>query len=165
MKALAKIFSVIFYLEIAVVVILSLFCFAAVPFGYKNYAVTSGSMLPTVQIGSIAYINTEIPGNEINKGDLVAFYMDDSLEKVCVHRAIAINEADQTITTKGDANADVDLSPVPFGDVVGRMDFNVPYLGFICDFFANQGIIIALIIFATALVSHIFTRLSNKKAS
>lgn len=164
MRVLGKIFSVIFYIELAAIIAISLLCFAGVPFGIKNYAVTTGSMVPTIPVGSMAYVNTNIPSNDIKQNDVVAFYTDNTETKACVHRAIAINGADKTFTTKGDANAAKDVAPVPFNDVIGRMDLSIPYVGYVADFVASKGVFIALVILATALLSQVFAKLARKNS-
>ena len=35
------------------------------------------------------------------------------------------------MTTKGDANESEDASPVAFSNIIGKYEFNIPYLGYI----------------------------------
>lgn len=59
-------------------------------------------------------------------GDVVAFTREDS---TVVHRVTSNNVVEGALTTKGDANPDVDLDRVPYANYQGRMVFSVPAMG------------------------------------
>lgn len=93
--------------------------------GIKPFIVLSGSMEPTIKVGSIAYINTHEKVQNIKDGDIIAFSFGDSQ---VTHRVLKINE-NQTFTTKGDANSVEDFAPVNFENYKGKTIFWIPNIG------------------------------------
>lgn len=135
---LSKIINGIQSIELVVVTALFLLCIGGMPFGVKTYAVLSGSMEPAILTGSLAYVDTSVECDEITEGDVIAFDIGDN--KVVTHRVVE-NDADgQVMITKGDANADVDLAPVPYTTLVGETIFSIPYLGFLLMAFRSYWI-------------------------
>lgn len=100
---------------------------AAVPrlFGYEIYNIVSGSMEPDIPVGSAVYVKSQ-PIREYREGDVIAFFMNDS---IMVHRLVWIDEANREFHTKGDANAGEDLNPIPYSNVIGKMQYHLPYIG------------------------------------
>lgn len=72
-------------------------------FGYSTLEVVSGSMEPTISVGDIILINTNV--KNINKYDIVTFY--DENGAFVTHRVLAV-EKDGSVLTQGDANNTVD---------------------------------------------------------
>ena len=68
--------------------------------GYQVYNVVSGSMEPSIPIGSVIYVKTVDPV-DITKGDVIAFQSGDS---VIMHRVVDNKIVEGTFVTKGDAN-------------------------------------------------------------
>lgn len=100
----------------------------AVPraFGWEPYTVVSGSMEPSIHVGSMAYVVRTDP-DLINDGEIIAFF--DDLGNTVVHRAVRNRMVEGEIVTKGDANDANDMKPVPWNRVIGRVGVVVPYLG------------------------------------
>ena len=86
-----------------------------------------GSALP---VGSLA---VAMPQPEYFVGDVVTFKIPGS-EELLTHRIIEISE-DQlqisVIRTKGDANNVVDDWELTDEDIVGKVVFHLPYLGYL----------------------------------
>lgn len=153
LKTIAKIFTIALYVELAILSILVLCSFAPKLFNYDDYYVQTGSMTPAMPVGAAAYVNDGIRGKDIAPGDVVAFYIDGTDGEICTHRAVANDNESQLITTKGDANEDIDVSLVPYGNVVGRVDITIPYLGLVLAEAAANGFVIAIIVLTTAGLS------------
>lgn len=98
-------------------------------FGYETYAVLSGSMEPKFSVGSIVFVDRINP-EEVKTDDVISFILSGN-GKVATHRVIEVNSSEKQFITKGDANEDVDTNPVNFTDLIGKVKFNVPLLGFI----------------------------------
>lgn len=98
--------------------------------GYDIYNIVSGSMLPTIPIGSAVYVSAETP-SEISEGEIAAFIVEG---EVVVHRVIANDFENHEVHTKGDANAAEDMWPVPYENIIGTVKKSVPYLGSIMEF-------------------------------
>ena len=96
--------------------------------GYDQYAVLSGSMEPEIHVGAIVYAK-EANIDEIKEGTIITYKI--SGETMVTHRVVSIDEKNQTVTTKGDANEVEDAAPVAFENIVGVYGFDVPYLGYI----------------------------------
>lgn len=94
--------------------------------GYKEMAVLSGSMEPTIPVGSLVYVKP-VEASELEVGDVCTYYLSDG-ETFVTHRVISIDSDAQTLVTQGDANEDPD-GDLPFGQVYGRADFHLPCLG------------------------------------
>lgn len=79
-----------FIFIIALVYVVFLLAFRFVPFlsRYDHYVILTGSMEPTIDVGEIVIIDTEISPKELVEGDIVAFYIDlnnDGEDEVVVH--------------------------------------------------------------------------------
>ena len=94
--------------------------------GVQPYAIVSGSMEPAYPTGSLVYAQP-VAGEDLQVGDVAAFWRD---EDVIIHRVDSIDIAGEEFVAKGDANDDVDLRPVLFRDVLGRVVFSVPGVGY-----------------------------------
>lgn len=94
--------------------------------GYKSFIVVSGSMEPHIPVGSIVYTKSE---KAYAKGDIISFR--NTKDQTVTHRIAGVSEKDnlKSFTTKGDANNTADKEPVPAGSVVGKVVFQIPYVG------------------------------------
>lgn len=94
--------------------------------GMQSYAIISGSMEPAYPTGSLVYAEPA-EGAALQAGDVAAFWRD---QDVIVHRVRENVSAEGELVTKGDANDEVDIRPVPYQNVLGRVVFSVPYVGY-----------------------------------
>ena len=93
--------------------------------GYEIFNVVSGSMEPAIPTGSAVYVQPAEPSG-LEKGDVIAFYSNDS---VVMHRVVENRQIDGVLTTKGDANAGEDFGEVSYDDVIGKVIRHIPVLG------------------------------------
>ena len=112
-------------LLLLVVIGLSLPLVAPMLAGYQVYDVVSSSMEPDVPMGSAVFVKMVDPA-KVNEGDIIAFYDGDA---IIVHRVQVNRTSLGEFVTKGDANDVEDLEPIPYANVVGRVDAHVPRLG------------------------------------
>lgn len=101
-------------------------------FKYQPVAVLSGSMSPTFNRGDAVVIQklTKAEKNELKKGDIIQF---TSGSKYVVHRIVEIGNdeyGNKTFTTKGDHNNGNDAFAVGIDQVVGKVSFVIPYIGY-----------------------------------
>ncbi len=113
------------------------------PFGYGASVVLSGSMEPEFSKGDLIIV---AEADSYSKGDVVVFY--DGTDLV-VHRII--DESDDTVTTKGDAN-NVEDAPIDRSAIKGKVLFHVDKLGTAVDFIKTPVGTILIIVLAIALV-------------
>lgn len=119
-------------------------------FGCKNMAVLSGSMEPKIPVGSVVCVK-EINPEELMSGDIITYAINGGT--MVTHRVVAVNQDEQTVITKGDANDVEDGNPVAFSQVVGKEVFHIPYLGYLSIYIKTPlgvmvvcGILIVLIL-------------------
>ena len=117
-----------FLSTIVLVVLLAAAAVILVPMllGYKEMAVLSGSMEPTIPVGSLVYVKP-VEASMLEAGDVCTYYLSDG-ETFVTHRVMSIDPDAQTLVTQGDANEDPD-GDIQFSQVYGRADFPLPYLG------------------------------------
>jgi signal peptidase I len=111
--------------------------------------VQSGSMEPSIMTGAVVLI---LPKTSYAEGDVITF-ADENANIPTTHRIVkSYTENGQTMfVTKGDANEEEDMLPVPQSAVVGRVAFSVPYAGYVIDF-ARQPEGFSLLIVMPALL-------------
>lgn len=116
--------------------------------GYKFYDVLTGSMSPTINPGSLIIVK-EIDDSEVKEGDVITF-KGTSTSNLTTHRVVEVIEKDNNIKfqTKGDANYVLDPMLVDEGLLVGKVVFNVPYMGNVMSFINQYRVIIVILIIA-----------------
>lgn len=124
-SVLMKIMVVILYIFIAVLIVTLIAVFA---FGIKLYGVQTGSMEPTCSIGTLVVVQP-VDFDDIHEQDIITFTVAENT--IVTHRVISIDREKQLLETKGDNNAVADSSPVSYGNVVGKVGFQIPYLGYL----------------------------------
>lgn len=128
--------------------------------GYEGYVVVSGSMEPTIPVGSVIYSKKMDP-SLLQTGDVIVFINETRGATPITHRVVANNPSTGTITTKGDANENVDINPVTYSNVIGKVITHVPKIGFIVARFTTVlgKIVAALILLEGWLLNEIGRRL------
>ena len=122
------------------------------PFGYGASVVLSGSMEPEFSKGDLIIV---AEAESYAKNDVVVFSDGPSL---VVHRII--EEADETVITKGDANNVAD-EPIERSAIKAKVLFHVDKVGSVVEFFRTPIGIILIIGIAIALVE--LPRLTKKE--
>ena len=92
------------------------------------YTVISGSMEPAIPTGSLVYVRYEEPGT-IVKDDVIAFYSNNADGSIITHRVISNSQAMGQFITKGDANEEKDMNPIPYSNYIGKVKLSVPVVG------------------------------------
>lgn len=131
----------------------------AVPqlFGVRYKIVLSGSMEPDIHVGSII-VTAPAKLEKLDVGDDITYKVNDNY---VTHRIVEINREAKKVTTKGLAN-DVTDSPVYENQIVGKVLFSVPRVGFavknILDF---RGVLYLIMI--VVLAAYIIAGIAEKK--
>ena len=115
-------------------------------FGYKFYDILTGSMSPTINPGSLIIVK-EIDDKEINEGDIITF-KGNSTSDVTTHRVVEVIEESEGIKfqTKGDANDVLDPILINGNLLVGKVVFNIPYIGKLMSFINQYRVVIVILI-------------------
>jgi signal peptidase len=100
--------------------------------GTQLLAVMSGSMEPVIHVGGIVAVRP-VAVSDLQVGDVITFANQGNPDVLVTHRVVSLDaRGGQTvITTKGDANDTVDALTVPATRPVGRVDFTLPWLGYV----------------------------------
>lgn len=115
--------------------------------------VVSGSMKPALNEGDVLIIQ-KVPDGQIQIGDIIVFWArswgyEDPGTPV-VHRVIDITTLGESwYETKGDNNPGTDTALTPYSNVIGKVIFQIPYLGilvYLINTIGGQFIIWILII-------------------
>jgi len=148
-----KPFKIIYYIFIAFIVVIALLLVISVfPItgNYKIMIVQSGSMAPAIKMGSIVVVK---PADDYKIGDVITFGPYTRTKAPTSHRIydIKVTEGQAVYITKGDANNAPDAREISKRDVLGKVLFSVPYVGFAVDF-AKKPLGFALIIIVPAAI-------------
>ncbi len=140
-------------------------------FGYQIYSVISGSMEPAIPVGSLVYIKTIQP-EDAQEGDVIAFYGAKDSASIITHRVVENRPFMGELITKGDANREADMNPVPYEHFIGRVERLFPRLGSLAELFTSHaGKITAGGLIVAAILLHLLANLlewepkSGKKAA
>ena len=145
-----KIHGLLSFISILLLFLLMLTAFSVyvLPyFGWRVDTLSSGSMEPQLRAGELVVIHSVAP-QDIAVGDIIAFYATDAHENLVSHRVIGIEENPLlSFQTKGDANEAPDPLDVPARNLVGRIYFHAPLLGYaVFSLKTIPGLIVALVI-------------------
>ena len=111
---------------IAVVII----WFAVGLFPVQPTTVISGSMRPSLDVGDVVIVG-KVPVDTIEPGDIIQFREAEGI--ATVHRVVKIQEIEGNMVfiTQGDDNREPDPNPVLAANVVGKVIFNIPKVGWV----------------------------------
>ncbi|MFZ0184650.1 MAG: signal peptidase I [Nitrosotalea sp.] len=108
-----------------------------VAFGTENpfYVVSSGSMIPNLNIFDVIVVQGHVSFDQLKVGDIIVFNRPIIHDKVIVHRVAEIlNKDPLVIRTKGDANPGsipgTDY-PITKGDYIGKVEYVIPQIGYV----------------------------------
>lgn len=90
---------------------------------WSFFIVLSGSMEKEINIGDIVLVKKIEPRN-LKEGDIISF---EQKGETITHRIVEIQ--DKEIYTKGDNNNSLDIEPVNFNSVKGKVEYKIPKLG------------------------------------
>ena len=147
-----KLYTIGYTIFVAIVIFIAVVILASVlpiPGKLEIKIVQSGSMEPTIKTGALVVIKPETTYKE---GDIITFGKDTKKDVPTTHRITAIRVESGVViyTVKGDANNSPDPREVKQNEIIGKVIFSVPYLGYIMDF-AKQPLGFALLIGLPAL--------------
>ena len=135
-------------------------------FGTSNpfYVVSSGSMIPALEVYDVIVVEGNTPFEDVVKGDIIVFYSpklyDQGKERVIVHRVSLDMSTDEQkiVRTKGDANpssiAGTDY-PITEKEYIGQVEYVVPQVGYITQILQPPiNYIIIAVIIGVMVVKH-----------
>ena len=126
MKILSKIISALTTIALLVCMLVAVTAYFK---GVKCFSILSGSMKGTYEVGDMIFV-LPVPYEEISVGDPITYVFDSNLT-VVTHRVVEKYDDEQRLLTKGDANNTPDAKTVMYQNVVGKVVWSVPKLGFV----------------------------------
>ena len=142
-------------------------------FGTANpfYVVSSGSMIPALEIYDVIVVEGNTPFDDIKKGDIIVFYSpklyEQGKERVIVHRvSLEMGEDPKIVRTRGDANpasiAGTDY-PITEKEYLGKVEYVVPQVGYITQILQPPiNYIIIAVIIGVMVVKHFASKEKKK---
>lgn len=116
----------------------------------------SGSMEPELKTGSLVLINTNERNPDI--GDIITYRM--GTQKV-THRVTGTS--DGKYLTKGDANQYMDANPVASSQIVGKVFYKIPFLGYIiAKIQSKTGIILLMAFLIISFISDLLSEVLSQ---
>lgn len=197
MHAVRKIWSLISSLLVICMVVLAIALVGVRFVGLTPYAVLSGSMEPAYHVGSLIYVKEIAPENVeigmpisfvVNEDLLVATHRVVDIETFTTKQELVTDENGNPVLdengeeqfqevpleepsyyyqTKGDANEEVDGSPVYYKNLLGTPVFTIPYLGYLSSWLQTRqgmimGISIALVVIILTFMPDLLRALDDK---
>ncbi len=150
-KASNLVYSLVFIFLVLVAGIVALSSLK-IPGNFKLLTVESGSMEPAIKRGAIVVVK---PESDYHKGDVITVVEPANPKISLTHRIVEIEEQKESIfyTTKGDANEAPDTEKRPKENVVGKVLFSIPLVGYPVAFAKTRdGLLILVIIPATVII-------------
>lgn len=136
-----KKYSIIKDIAIIVIGVVLIWFAVKVVFNVDNpfYVVSSGSMIPVLNVGDILVVKDGNTFNSLKVGDIIVFNRPQGGDRVIVHRIIEVNDrfGEKVIVTKGDANDGIIPGtdfPIREKDYIGSVAYTVPKVGLVLKY-------------------------------
>jgi signal peptidase len=173
LKKLSKIGKVLYWAVFTILIAVAAIVAVSVinvPGNYKLLVVHSGSMEPAVHTGSIVLT---MPQSDYKKGDVITFKVPEQKDTLThrIHEVIPAGSQDSQgkisseirYVTKGDANKTPEPTPFAKSEVVGKIVFSIPLIGYLVAFEKTlPGLILLIIIPAVIIVYRELINIKNE---
>jgi len=122
-----------------------------IPNNYKLLVVQSGSMEPAIQKGSVVLVK---PQTTYAEGDVITISNPKNKKESVTHRVVAVEEENGSVayTTKGDANNAADLEKRPGEQVLGKVHYSLPFVGYAVSYAKTKDGFIFIVLLPTILL-------------
>ncbi|MBQ6901059.1 MAG: signal peptidase I [Firmicutes bacterium] len=164
MATLNKLLKAVSTILVILMVIIAMLMVGVRLFGLQVYTVLSGSMEPEYPVGSMVYV-MEADTATLELRDVITFRLSE--ETVVTHRIIDIihdenNPQKVSFQTQGDSNNVADGTLVEPDDIIGKVVFKIPYMGYLAMFLGTrQGRLAAIAACAAMLLVTLMSELLN----
>jgi signal peptidase I len=135
--------------------------------GNPFYVVSSGSMVPNLNVNDILVVRDGDSFKDLKVGDIIVFDRPDGADRVIVHRVAQIFDDSEgnhkIIRTKGDANdgsiPGTDF-PIREDDYIGKVAYVIPGAGVVTKILSPP---VNYIIIAAIIALMVITQISKRK--
>lgn len=148
----------LFVMFLVVVAGIAIFAGFDLPGNWKIFVVQSGSMEPTIPVGSVVLVRGQ---DSYKVEDVITFLAESNANArnphlTITHRIVGMDQTEDgkpLFITKGDANDVNDQEPVTESRVLGRAIGHIPYLGYPIAYAKTQtGFVVLIVIPATLII-------------
>lgn len=145
--------------------VLTILMFVARAQGRAAFIVLSGSMEPNYPVGGVV-LTKPITFEKLKVGEPITFHSQGKDTKVVTHRIVEINQREGFARTQGDANKSPDAQVVLAKDVIGKVTFGIPFIGYGLAFLQSSfGKWLLLMLAISVLIVYVIRRfLKNEQA-
>jgi len=119
--------------------------------GHELFAIRSGSMQPSLQVGSLATVDTN--RRDARPGDAIAFRLPSGT--VVIHRVVS--RGPDGLETRGGANQSSDPGLVPHAAVVGTVELSLPLAGYLLGMLSMPSGVVTVMALLGALLATAWT--------
>jgi signal peptidase len=128
-------------------------------FGLQMFVVKSGSMEPSIHTGSVVI---DQKADKYGVGDVITFRTMENDDTI-THRVY--KQDGKYFTTKGDANQAIDSVRVLDANIIGKVWFSIPFVGYLITFIRTlPGLIIFILIPAVIIVAEEISNIKTEVA-
>lgn len=150
MDRFIKVIKILLNILMTAILIIGILFIILYVIGIEPFVVKTGSMSPSIQVGSLSFINKHVNYDNIKENDVIA-YTATSGDRV-THRVIKIT--DEGFETKGDANVPSDGISTTKSNYIGKNIFSIPKLGYLVTLIQTpKGKIILITIIVVILLA------------
>lgn len=156
-----KVWNIITNLILGILILFILAFFVLFAMGMRPYVIVSGSMEPTIQTGSVCFVDETVTYEEVQENDIIAYEAANG--SYVTHRAIDITESG--IETQGDNNDVSDGVSTTEENFIGLTKFSIPYLGYFSRFIATTTgkVVVGSIFVIFMILNVIIQEVTSKK--
>jgi signal peptidase len=137
-------------------------------FGAESFVVYTGSMQPAINVGDLVVVRPT-SADQLRDGDVITYRTTLNPDILVTHRIVGTgtdNQGGRTFLTKGDASDSVDTVPVASGAVLGKVAYNIPWIGYLVEFSRTaQGKLVLIGVPGLLLVLDYLLSLRKKRGS
>jgi len=101
--------------------------------GIVPYIVLSGSMEPSIETGSLCFVNIHSDFSQLKEKEVIAFRLNNGT--LVTHRIVEVH--DSYVKTKGDNNKNIDGTDITPNNYVGKNIFWIPKVGYVVKGFQS----------------------------
>ncbi|MBR3802917.1 MAG: signal peptidase I [Clostridia bacterium] len=154
-----KIFNVLYNIVAIIIVLVFAFTVGLKVTDTKTFAVATPSMEDELHEGDMVFVRQ---AGEYAEGDIITARLPSG--GTFTHRIDYIDYENNLVYTKGDSNPQLDPLPTALDDIIGKVVFSVPALGFISLNFNSTAVItvLAAVLIAIMLVRFVVYKFKQK---
>ena len=150
-KAIITIIVIIYFILLSYIYFLK---FNSLPIP-RIIIIASSSMKPNLNVGD-AVIVIKVKPEEIKIGDIISYnkVIPYSSSNIITHRVVEINKNGEfyIFKTKGDANNEIDKFDITYKEIIGKVIFSIPKIGYLFYFIKENMVAISLIMLGLGII-------------